>query len=81
MKALYNIDAKFELFNVLQSDAWSALWSRVKDEFASMEAKAISGAISMDEFRAYQQSLAESPEALQAAQEFAKSYEEFFGNN
>lgn len=79
MKALYNIDAKIELFNVLQSDSWSAFWAKVKDEFASMEAKAISGAISMDEFKAYQKKLAESPEAVKAAEEFAKSYEEFFG--
>lgn len=79
MKALYKIDAKIELFNVLQSDAWSVAWSKVKDEFASMEAKAISGAIPMDEFRAYQKKLTESPDVVKAASEFAKSYEEFFG--
>jgi putative aldouronate transport system substrate-binding protein len=79
MKALYKIDAKIELFNVIQSDAWSVAWSKVKDEFASMEAKAISGAISMDEFKAYQKKLADNPDFIKAWPEFAKSYEEFFG--
>ncbi|TDF95046.1 extracellular solute-binding protein [Paenibacillus piri] len=81
MKALYKIDAKIELFNVLQSDAWSSVWSKVKDEFASMEAKAISGAITMDEFKAYQKKLLENPDVVKSASEFAKSYEEFFGKS
>ncbi|MDF2962729.1 MAG: hypothetical protein K0S39_4464, partial [Paenibacillus sp.] len=79
MKTLYKIDAKIELFNVIQSDAWSTAWSKVKDEFASMEAKAINGSVSMDEFKAYQKKLAENPDIVKSAQEFAKSYEEFFG--
>ncbi|NHN32887.1 extracellular solute-binding protein [Paenibacillus agricola] len=79
MKALYKIDAKIELFNVIQSDAWSTAWSKVKDEFVSMEAKAISGAISMDEFKAYQKKLADNPDFMKAWPEFTKSYEEFFG--
>ncbi|WP_274649520.1 extracellular solute-binding protein [Paenibacillus humicola] len=78
MKALYNIDAKVELFNVLQSDSWSNAWSRVQDEFDSMEAKAISGAISMDEFKAYQQKLLKDPDVIRSFAEFATSYNQFF---
>jgi putative aldouronate transport system substrate-binding protein len=79
MKALYKIDAKIEMFNLLQSESWSSMWAKSKDEFASMEAKAISGVISIDEFKAYQKKLSEAPDAVKAAGEFAKSYEEFFG--
>ncbi|MBW7454000.1 extracellular solute-binding protein [Paenibacillus sepulcri] len=78
MKALYDIDAKVELFNVLQSDSWSSAWSRVQDEFESMEAKAITGAISMDEFRAYQEKLLQDPDVIKSATEFAASYDQFF---
>jgi len=79
MKELYKIDGKVDIFKVLQSDAWTKEWSKIKDEFESMEAKAISGAITMEEFRAYQQKLVEDPDIIASFPEFAKSYEEFFG--
>jgi len=79
MKVLYDIEGKVDIFKVLQSDAWTLEWSKIEDEFESMEARAISGAISMDEFRAYQQQLIENPNVQKSFTEFAESYEQFFG--
>lgn len=79
MKELYNIEGKVDIFRVLQSDVWTKEWSKIQDEFESMEARAISGAITMEEFRAYQQKLVENPDIIESFPEFAKSYEEFFG--
>ncbi|MCI9325473.1 MAG: extracellular solute-binding protein [Lachnospiraceae bacterium] len=82
MKALYTMGGtggKIDKFNVLQSDTWTQVWGEYSSEFASMETKAISGAISMDEFRAYQKQLRENEDFKKAFQEFTQSHKEFFG--
>lgn len=80
MMVLYDVDAEIDKFKVLQSDTWSEVWSQYVDEFGAMETKAISGAISMEEFRDYQKTLREMPEFKQAFQEFTVSYGEYFGS-
>ena len=82
MKQLYTMGGtggKIDKFNVLQSDTWTQVWGEYSAEFAAMETKAISGAISMEEFRDYQKSLRDNAEFKQAFQEFSQSYDEFFG--
>lgn len=82
MKVLYTMGGtggKIDKFNVLQSDTWTQVWGEYSSEFASMETKAISGAISMDEFRAYQKQLRENEDFKKAFQEFTQSHKEFFG--
>ena len=49
-------------------------------ESGARERKAISGAISMEDFRDYQKTLREMPEFKQAFQEFTVSYGEYFGS-
>ena len=82
MKELYTMGGtggQIDKFKVLASDTWTQLWSEYSSEFAAMETKAISGAISMDEFRAYQKQLRDDPGFKQAFQEFAESYSKMFG--
>lgn len=82
MKQLYTMGGtggKIDKFKVLQSDTWSQVWGEYSSEFASMETKAISGAISMDEFRAYQKKLRDDERFKTAFQEFSQSHKEFFG--
>ena len=82
MRQLYTMGGeggKIDKFRVLQSDTFTQIWGEYKDEFASMETKAITGEISMDEFRKYQKQLCENPDFKQAFQEFAQSHVEFFG--
>lgn len=82
MKQLYTMGGtggKIDKFRVLQSDTWSQVWGEYSSEFASMETKAISGAITMDEFRAYQKKLREDERFKTAFQEFSQSHTEFFG--
>lgn len=84
MKVLYTIGGtggKIDKFNVLQSDTWAQVWGEYSNEFASMETKAISGAITMEEFRTYQKKLREDERFKKAFQEFAQSYTEFFGED
>lgn len=83
MKKLYTMGGtggKIDTFNVLQSNKWTNIWSQYKDEFASMETRAITGAITMQEFMDYQRNLRENEDFKKAFQEFSQSYEEFFGN-
>lgn len=84
MKELYTMGGtggQIDKFKVLTSDTWTQLWSEYSSEFAAMETKAISGAISMDEFRAYQKQLRDDPGFKQAFHEFAESYSEMFGED
>ncbi len=83
MKKLYTMGGtggKIDKFNVLQSNTWTNIWAQCTDEFASMETKAISGAITKQEFRDYQKKLRENEDFKKAFQEFSQSYEEFFGD-
>ncbi len=61
MKVLYKKPSKVNLYDVLQSDGWTAFWGRTANEFGAKEVEAITGKISMDDFRAYQQSLPQGP--------------------
>lgn len=65
-------------WNVLQSDTWSAEYPTYKLDFEAMRTKAITGAITMDEFRAYQQTLLADPLVQQAVEEFTASRNNFF---
>ena len=78
-KPLYAV-GKIDMFQVIQSGTFAVAWSKVSAEFDSMEAKAISGAITMDEFRAFQKKLVETPDFKTAFKEFAQSHKDFFGN-
>ncbi len=83
MKKLYTMGGtggKIDKFNVLQSNTWTNVWAKCTDEFASMETKAISGAITMQEFKDYQKELRENEDFKKAFQEFSQSNEEFFGD-
>lgn len=84
MKKLYTMGdsgGKIDKFNVLQSKTWTNVWAQNMEKFASMETKAISGAISKQEFKEYQKKLREDEQFKKAFQEFSKSYDEFFGND
>ncbi|HML47566.1 MAG TPA: extracellular solute-binding protein, partial [Clostridia bacterium] len=82
MMELYTLGGtggKVEKFNVLQSDSWSSFWSKTQEEFEAMEASAITGEISIEDFIAYQQSLLEDPEVVASFAEFMVSYRGYFG--
>ena len=83
MKELYNLydgaGGRVDKFNVLQSPSWSSFWSKTQEEFEAMEAAAVTGEISMDDFRAYQQSLLDDPEVIASFAEFKASYADYFG--
>lgn len=76
---LYELERNMPITAVLQSSTWSTEWSKYKSEFEAMEVKAVTGAISMDEFRQYQQSFADSPDFKNAFKELAASYDELLG--
>ncbi|HML46438.1 MAG TPA: hypothetical protein PKE04_06785 [Clostridia bacterium] len=65
-------------WNVLKSDTWSAEYPTYRLDFEAMRTKAITGAATMDEFRAYQQTLLSDPLVQQAIEEFTASRNEFF---
>ena len=65
-------------WQILRSDTWSAEWPMYNEDFVAMRTKAISGLITMDEFRAYQQSLREMDFVKLAADEFTASRAEFY---
>ena len=77
MSVLYDYGASelMDWWRVLQSTKWSSIWTEYQDEYNAMETRAVSGQISMDEFREYQKSLREMPEFQEAFQEFAAHYE------
>lgn len=83
MEELYNLydgqGGRVDIFNVLQSTSWSSFWAKTQEEFEAMEASAITGEISIDDFIAYQDSLLEDPEVAASFAEFAQSYSEYFG--
>lgn len=83
MKVLYNAHGTgghINVFNVLQSPAWSSFWSKTNEEFAAMEASAIIGEITIEEFRAYQDSLLDDSEVQESMLEFKDSYDGYFAN-
>ena len=79
MSVLYDFgaDKLMDWWKVLQSQTWSETWTEYKDDFEAMETKAVSGQITIDEFKDYQASLREMPEFQQAFQEFAEHYASF----
>ena len=79
MKPIYAI-GKIDMFHVIQSPAFAVAWSKVAAEFDSMEAKAISGTVTMEEFRAFQKKFVENPDFKAAFKEFAQSHKDFFGS-
>lgn len=81
MKVLYTVNGtggKVNVFNVLQSPSWASFWSKTSEEFAAVEASAITGEIPMEDFRAYQDSLLEDPEVIASMAEFKASYDSYF---
>ncbi len=79
MKVLYNKNSRADMFNALQSDAWLSFWSKTGDEFIAKETDAVTGKITMNQFRAYQQELLRNPEVKVSLGEFAKSYKQIYG--
>ncbi len=79
MKVLYQKKGQVNLYDVLQSDGWTAFWARTANEFAARETDAITGKISMDQFRAYQQQLLKDPDVQKSFKEFRESYRQIFG--
>jgi putative aldouronate transport system substrate-binding protein len=79
MKVLYAKKGQINLYDVLQSDGWTAFWARVANEFASREVDAITGKITIDQFRAYQADLMKDPDVQKSFKEFADSYKQIFG--
>ena len=84
MKELYGLyygaGGREDKFNVLQSPSWSSFWSKTQEEFEAMEAATVTGEISIDEFRAYQESLLSDPEVIASFAEFKASYADYFGD-
>lgn len=69
--------APFDLFKIISSSSWSS-WASVNgQDFKAYVANTITGKYSMDEFRAYQQSIIEKPEVQASFAEFKESYDEF----
>jgi len=79
MKVLYKKKGQVNLYDVLQSDGWAAFWARTANEFSSKEVEAITGKISMDQFRAYQQELLKDPDVQKSFAQLATSYKQIFG--
>ncbi|MDO5424908.1 MAG: extracellular solute-binding protein [Eubacteriales bacterium] len=79
MSVLYDFgaDELMDWWKVLQSPTWSAAWTEYQDDFDAMETKAVSGQITIEEFKEYQASLREMPEFQEAFQEFAEHYASF----
>lgn len=67
-------------WQIIRSDTWSSEWPVYQQDFESTRVKAITGAITMDEFRAYQQQLLNEPFVSDAIEEFTASRNEFFPN-
>ena len=67
----------FMFFDIISSKAYSDFWALRQDEFNSHVVAAITGAESMEDFRAYQQQLLGLPEVQQAMKEFKTSWDEF----
>lgn len=62
------------------SDTWTNTWPNYQNEWESKVVEAIVGRITMDEYRAYVDSLNSRPEFKQAYQEFRQFYDEFWAD-
>lgn len=58
---------------------WNKEWPRFESEYRTNVTKAVSGAMSMDEFRAYVESLRENPALQPSWAEFAAAWKKVFG--
>ncbi|MCU6794040.1 extracellular solute-binding protein [Paenibacillus sp. WQ 127069] len=66
-------------FRGIISPTWLNTWPKYESEWKTMEAKAIVGQISMDEFKAYTAKLRALPEMKKAFKEFSDAYKTFTG--
>ncbi|MDF2958491.1 MAG: extracellular solute-binding protein family 1 [Paenibacillus sp.] len=64
----------------LISNSWIATWPKYDSEWKTMEAKAIVGQISMEEYKAYVDKIRNLPEMKKAFKEFADAYKAFNAN-
>lgn len=62
---------KVDHFLFLISDTWPKVWSKYKKEWESQTVKAISGQITMDEYRKYLESLRNMPDFKTAFKEYS----------
>lgn len=69
--------APFDLFKIISSGSWSSWSSVYGQDFKSFVSNTITGKYSMDEFRAYQQEIINTPEVQASFAEFKASYDEF----
>ena len=80
MEVLYKKGGKVDPFLALQSDAWNKFWARTKDEFVAEQTDAVTGKISIAQFKQYQQDLLKDPDVIASESEFAASYKQIFGS-
>ncbi len=69
--------APFLIFNIINSQTWADFWAVNQVEFESFRADVITGAKTIEDFRAYQQQLLEMEEIKTAMTEYKTSYDEF----
>ncbi|HEY5584341.1 MAG TPA: extracellular solute-binding protein [Ruminiclostridium sp.] len=61
----------------LFSPTWSKIWPKHEATFVSNQAKTVAGQMSIDEFRAYVNSLRNDPALIPAFKEFTTAYDDF----
>lgn len=69
--------APFKLFSILKSTTWSEFWGMEKPNFDAFVAETIAGRHTIDELRAYQQTILSNETAQQGFREFKANYDEF----
>ncbi len=62
---------------ILTSDTWTKEWAKVEPEFIANQTKAVMGAITVEEFKAYLNGIEKRLEIQKAFKEFADSYKEY----
>lgn len=69
--------APFKIFEIISSNAWSQYWAVNSQDFDAYVADTITGKHTVDELRAYQQKIIDTPEVQTAFKEFKASFEGF----
>jgi putative aldouronate transport system substrate-binding protein len=64
-------------FGYLISNTFNDIWPKYQDEYETKVVQAITGKISIGDFRTYQEQLRSTPDMKKAFQEFAKSEKDF----
>jgi putative aldouronate transport system substrate-binding protein len=67
----------FGIFGIISSQTWANFWAMNESEFLSRVVDTITGKMSMNDFRAYQQQLLGNSDVQKAMKEFKQSWDEF----